>query len=107
MSGFELNVEEALTNLRGLLKETTAQGELHQQQVPHYRAVDAGRGFADRGALVAAMFTQLHHGGGQRLGNLESTVSSAISQVERYMQAESAFARSVEGIDETVKETTA
>lgn len=99
MSGFNVDVDAAISSLRALLGETTHQHERHKAAQPSYPPAAAGRDFGAFGVEVATMFEALHRGVDKRLEAMETTTDAATRQVGIYADTDRAFAGDVGAVD--------
>ena len=97
MTGFNLDVDAALSSLKKMLGETTAQSQVHRAKRPVYPVTAAGRNFGALGAEVAAMFDQVHRNVDKHLEALESTADAANHQVGTYVDTDHNFAGNLGG----------
>ena len=99
MSGFNLDVDAALSSLKKMLGETTAQSQVHRAKRPVYPVTAAGRNFGALGAEVAAIFDQVHRNVDKHLAALETTADAASHQVGAYVETDRSFADTLGGGD--------
>lgn len=99
MSGFNIDVDEALSSLRAMLSEATHQREQHTGARPSYPAAAAGRDFGTFGAEVATMFEALHRSIDKRLEAVETTTDAATRQVGVYADTDRVFAGDMGAVD--------
>lgn len=81
MSELFLDHAGALQSLSRLVTDGEEQLARHTSTSPALPAAAAGRGFADRGAAIAAMLQRLHDTGTERLHAVRATAAAAASQV--------------------------
>lgn len=99
MSGIEVQVDAAMTALRGLLGESVDQSRVHRSSAPSYPPTATGRDFAAQGAALTAMFEELHGGVARRIDAFSTTTEAAARQVGVYTATDGGIASTIDGID--------
>ena len=99
MSGFNLNVEGALTAVRTMLGEATHQRQQHRAAPLAFPVAAAGRGFSTWGTEVAMMLEELHRGVDKRLDAVEATADAAAREVGVFRDTDAGIGRELGRVD--------